>query len=456
MRSAIPALALVVIAGSALVSLVTPVADTALAPYEGERVVIEGIVVRDPDRRERSLRLTLAPKRVSGAEVPGAKRVLILAGRFTDVSYGDRIRAEGKLRAPETFETDTGRTFDYPRFLFAHGIVYEIPFAEIQVVGSGAGNPVVATLLSVKHALIRGIESALPEPTAALAEGLLLGEKRSLGDRLYDAFVASGLVHIIVLSGYNVALVINAVTYVALRTLPRLAGYALAAFFVIGFAVMTGGSETTVRATIMALFMMVARVLNRPAAALRGLLIAGAIMAAVNPFLVLYDLSFQLSVIATFGLIVFSDGIAKRLRAVPTTLGLREIVSTTLATQITVLPLLVLSIGAVSLVFLPANVLVLPAVPLAMLLGFVAALVSLYAPFLTLIFAIPAYVVHTYIVNVAVFFGTLPFALVDVPPSATGSALIVIASVYALFVLRYLRRIRPPQTVLKQRSSSGF
>ena len=168
----------------------------------------------------------------------------------------------------------------------------------------------------------------------------MLGEKQSLGDKLTDAFRKAGVVHIIVLSGYNVALVINSVLFVSLRVMPRLLGYGVASVFVIGFAVLTGGSETTIRATIMALLMMTARILNRPAMALRGLFIAAAIMALWNPFVVLYDLSFQLSVVATLGLILFSDKIAKRINFVPSNFGLREIVSTTLATQITVFPLL--------------------------------------------------------------------------------------------------------------------
>ena len=439
-RFSVPVLAILILIGAAVFSLVTPTTDAVLEPFADEQVVVEGRVVRDPDVRDKTIRLTVKPALVNGDVIEGSKHVVVSVDRFAEVSYGDVIMAQGTLRSPEPFETDTGRTFNYPNYLWAHGVSYTLPFGDVTVLQRGNGNSIVALLLSIKHALISGIERALPEPYAALAEGLLLGEKQSLGDKLYDAFIASGVVHIIVLSGYNVALVINSVLYISLRVLPRMAGYALAAIFVVGFAILTGGSETTIRATIMALLMMVARVLNRPAAALRGLLIAAAIMALTNPFLVLYDLSFQLSVLATFGLIIFSDGIARRMQFIPARFGFREIIATTLATQITVLPLLILSIGAVSLVFLPANALILPLVPLAMLLSFIAALLVLVIPAVALPFSFAAYTVLAFIILVAEFFGTVPFALITIPPGLTWAVLGTLLLVYAGVFLWFLKK----------------
>lgn len=444
-RNLVPLVSLAVIAAAAVFSVIAPRHDPELSVYESQRVVVEGSVVGDPDMREKTVRLTVQPKTVNGTMINHSKRVIVSTDRFRDVAYGDTIRASGILRSPEPFETETGRTFNYPMYLWAHGVSYEVPFADVVVVDSGKKSAVSA-LYGIKHALIRGIERAFPEPYAALAEGLLLGEKQSLGPALYDAFVASGVVHIIVLSGYNVALIIHAVLFVALRTVPRLA-YGLAAVFVVLFTIATGASETTVRAAIMALFMMVARVLHRPALALRGLMVASALMALTNPFLVLYDLSFQLSVLATLGLILFSDALARRIPFVPERFGLREIIATTLATQITVLPLLILSIGAVSLVFLPANALVLVPIPLAMLFSFVAALMALAVPPLAPFIAFPAYLMLAYIIAVAEFFGTLPFALITIPPASTWAAVGALALVYGVVMVR---------TVLKSPRHSNF
>jgi len=408
--------------------------------YEGSRVIIGGVVSRDPEHKEHSLRLVVTVHELNSETLQNEKtNVTVSTDRFLDIHYGDRVRVTGVLRSPEAFETESGRTFNYPRYLLAHRITHSISFAETEVFESGKGNVFVASLLSVKHTLLRGMQKALPEPEGALLAGLLLGEKQSLGDTITDAFRNSGVVHIIVLSGYNVALVINSVLFVAVRIFPRLVAYSFAGVFVLGFAVMTGGSETTVRATIMAILMMIATVLHRPSVALRALAVAGASMAVWNPLLVLYDLSYQLSMVATLGLIIFSPYIQSKIRFVPASFGLREIVATTLATQITVLPILILSIGVVSLVFLPANVLVLPLVPIAMFVGFVASVVALASPLVALPFSALAYVLLKGIIATALFFGSLPLSTLVIPPQWLWVSLAVLVVAY-VFVWWYVRR----------------
>lgn len=438
-------LSFLVLLASAIYSLVVPDRDTVFTRFENQQVITEGVVVRAVDERESHKRVTLRAETIAGYAVPkGNPLLLVSVDRYVDVSYGDRVVIEGRIQRPESFETDTGRTFNYHKYLSAHHISHTISFARVTHISHDSGNPIVATLLKVKEFFITGIERALPEPHGALAKGLLLGEKQSLGGALTDAFRVSGLVHIIVLSGYNVALVINAVLFVVLRFFPRVMAYVCAGIFVVGFVIITGGSETTLRAAIMALFMMMARVLHRPADALNGLAIAAAAMALWNPMLVLYDLSFQLSVFATLGLILFSSGIAKRLTFITEKLGFREIVATTLATQITVLPLLVYSIGAVSLVFLPANALVLPAVPVAMLFSFFAGLLSLMVPGLSVLWGVFAYVTLEYIIGVSQFFGTLPHASVIIPSVLLIPTLVGLLLVYGVVATSVMRR-----TVLK-------
>jgi len=448
----VPILSIGIIAGAAAWSVIAPSPATPeLNTSLGVKTTVEGIVVRDPDIREKTVRLTIRPDRVGSAMIYHNTRVIVSADKFITVSYGDRVAATGVISLPESFETASGRTFDYQKYLLAHGITHEISFAQVHVLSHSKGNPVVSILLSVKHILTKGINRALPEPESALLLGLLLGDKQSLGDAINEAFRKAGVVHIIVLSGYNVALVITAVTFIALRIFSRGVAYGVAAFFVIAFAIMTGGSETTIRATIMALLMMLAAVLHRPAAALRGLLIAAAVMALLNPLIVLYDLSFQLSVLATLGLILFSGRIAKRLSFIPESLGLREIVSTTLATQVTVLPLLIVSVGAVSVVFLPANVLILPAVPLAMLFGFIAALLALVSYALAFPVSLLAYGILASIVNIAVWFGSLPFSSLNIPPDFQWVALGVLSVLYAT-AFWLIRR----GTVFQSQRRSGF
>lgn len=393
-----------IIVCAAVYSLVAPQPFTPeLDGAVGERVTIEGSVIREPDIRDTFTQLTT--KTEVGV-------VLVRTDRFTEVTYGDTIRATGKITLPEKFETDTGRTFNYPMYLRAHGVTHVMSFAQIEVVTHGKGNWLVAQLLNLKHWFIRGIERALPEPESALLGGLLLGEKRGLGEDLTESFRRAGVIHIIVLSGYNVALVINTVREGLQRVLPRNIALGSAGVVALLFMLMTGASETAVRATLMALVVLLAKALYRPADGLRILLVVAAGMAVWNPYLVLFDLSYQLSVLATLGLVTLSHHFIPYLTWLRSK-SLIEIVSTTLATQVAVFPLLIFSIGQVSVVSLLSNILVLVVVPYAMLAGFFSALVASASTALAFPLSALTYLLLTYIIRVSEFLGSLPFASVN-------------------------------------------
>jgi competence protein ComEC len=138
---------------------------------------------------------------------------------------------------------------------------------------------------------------------------------------------------------------------------------------------MVGLGATVVRAAIMALIAISAKFLGRPSDALRWLFIAGFLMLLWNPLSLLYDPSFQLSFMATLGLIIFSpfvfDFISKNKigKLVPQKYGIREIVAATLSVQLFILPLLIRMSGEVSLISFLVNPLVLPLVPAIMALG---------------------------------------------------------------------------------------
>lgn len=430
-RHLVPILCALVILGAALYSVFAPapsfpILDSTL----GTEVEIVGVVSRDPDVREKFIFLTVDVETVNGTETKG--KILASVDRFSETAYGDRIKLSGKLTLPEPFETDGARTFDYPKYLLAHGVTHTVQFADVEVRESGQGNALISALLSLKHALVSGIERALPEPESALLAGLLLGEKQSLGEKITEAFRDAGVVHIIVLSGYNVALVIAAILFIAQRIFSRGVALAVAGVGIIAFVVMTGASETGVRASVMALIVLLAQFLRRPTEGVRILLIAGAGMALFNPYLVLFDLSYQLSMLATLGLVLFSNPLQRRIQFVPESFGLREIVATTLATQITVLPLLIFSIGSVSVVSLVANILVLPAVPAAMLLGFVASVVSLLSTTLALPFTALAYGILHYIIQISIWLGSFSFSAFSIPAEHSLEVLGVLLALYAL------------------------
>lgn len=442
-RSRVFVASLIVMFGAGLSSLGGVYFDQSttpsLAQFENKKVELTGTVIEDPEFRETQTRLTVLVEAVNETAVSG--RVLVSTNPYDRFSYGDRVVVSGTLKEPEAFETTPGRTFNYPKYLYAHRITHTVSFAEVVVRSEGGGAWLPRTLLSVKRTLVSQIETLLPDPEAPLLSGLLLGERQSLGDSLYEAFQRAGVVHIIVLSGYNVSLVVQVLIKVSALLLPRMVSMVAALFGIVAFALMTGASETTVRASIMAGVLLIAAVSRRPGSGIRALMVAGSAMVIMNPYLVLYDASFQLSFLATAGILLWGDTISDTLRFIPTTYGFRDIAAATLSAQWAVLPLLIISFGSVSVVAPFANLAVLGAVPYAMLFGFIAAAVSFVHPFLAFPFTALTWVLLWFITTVSVWFGNLPFATVAVPQVFAFPLALAVVFLWGWFAVRlFLRR----------------
>ena len=375
-----------------------------LYSYNGQEYVFSGTVSREPDRRERTTHLY-----VEGGE----ETVLLYVDRFSTYQYGDKILVSGVLETPASFETDLGRTFNYPEYLLARDVSYTMRYPTVTLITNNQGNPVIALLLTLKGKLLSEIASVIPEPQGGLAAGLLLGVKQALGDSLETAFRQSGVIHIVVLSGYNVMLVVAFFRFF-LRPLPRLWQTVLGIMAIVAFALLVGLSATVVRASIMAGLVVLAWFYARSYDVLRALCVAGLAMIFVNPYLLLYDIGFQLSFMATLGLVL----IAPRLETAIVEgqwFGVKEFFLATVATQIAVLPLLLYHIGEVSVVAVLVNMLVLPVVPFAMFGAFFAGLVALFLPTVALPIAFLTTALLTFIISTAEWFSRWQFSTLTIP-----------------------------------------
>lgn len=396
------------------------------------RMIGTGIIVTDPDLREGNTKLTIDLDTVNGATT--TLRILATVPRFPALVYGDRVLVNGILKKPTAFSGDTDRVFDYPAWLKKDGIVAVMSYPSIERIEGGGGNIIFRYLFRIKHAFLSNIEERISEPESGLLAGLLVGSKQSLGKELQDTFRVAGVIHIVVLSGYNVTIVAEAIMR-ALAFLPRMLSYAAGGISIILFAIMAGGSATVVRASIMAVLVLLARATGRTNDLLRALLVTGFMMLIHNPFILAFDPSFQLSFLATFGLILIAPKLEKRVTWIPAKFGIREIVVATLSTQLIVLPLLLWMTGIFSVVALPANLLILGAVPPAMLFGFLAGVLGFISTWLALPFALIADAILRYQLFVVHVLAGLPFAAFTLPAFPFWISLVA----YAILALLYGR-----------------
>lgn len=368
----------------------------------------------------------------------GETKILITTGFDNEYKYGDEISFTGKLAKPGNFITDQGKVFDYVNYLRKDGILYVMSYPKIQIVSRGNGNIIKNALFSAKEKFLEKMNFAITEPESLLMGGLILGEKSSFSQALRQSFVNTGTIHIVALSGYNVTIV--AEWFMKLFSLipfvPKNFGIGMGILAVLLFIMMTGGSSTAIRAGIMATLALIARATGRNYDVARALLLAAVFMILLNPFVLAYDVSFQLSFLATVAVIFLTPRIEKYFLWVPERFKLRDIISITVAAYIFVFPFILYKMGNFSLVALPANILILPFIPLTMMLGFITG----FAGFVWYGFGVPfgyiSYLFLHYELGVISFFSNLPFAAFTFP----DFPLFLTLTIYAYFIYRLFGR----------------
>ncbi|HAS81071.1 MAG: internalization-related competence protein ComEC/Rec2 protein [Candidatus Nomurabacteria bacterium GW2011_GWE1_32_28] len=362
-------------------------------------------------------------------------KVLLSVNLNEYLKYGDEINFEGTLEKPENFITDQGKEFDYINYLRKDGIFYVMRYPTIEIVSHGNGNFIKNALFYVKEMFLNKMNLAIREPESLLMGGLILGEKASFDESLRQSFVDTGTIHIVALSGYNVTIVAEWIMKI-FSSFPKNIGLGAGIFSILLFVLMTGGSSTAVRAGIMASLALFARLIGRNYDVARALILAGIVMVLINPFVLVFDVSFQLSFIATVAVIFFAPKIEKYFLWVTTRFELRDIISVTCAAYIFVLPFILYKMGNLSLVALPANVLILPFIPFTMILGFLTGFTGI----IWYVFAIPfgslSFVLLHYELSVISFFSNLPFAALSVP----NFPFILTLLIYIYFIYRLFGR----------------
>ncbi len=375
----------------------------------------EGVVVSEPEDKGSTRRFIY--------KAENGEKALVSTALYAPVSYGDAVKVSAAFKKPGIIEGENGeRDFDYGAYLAKDNIFYTANFANVEVLSRGHGNPFMAYLLMLKGSVIAHAKRILAEPYASLLLGLIVAGRDALPLGILEEFRRAGVIHIVVLSGYNITLIAEFLRrlmqklflFLKLPAVPQTAAAASLAGIVL-FVLMTGAEATVVRAAIMAGVVIAAKFFGRTYSAPRALFFAGFLMLIENPQILVFDPSFQLSFLATLGLIYVAPRIEGLLSFVTERFQLREILAQTIATQVTVLPLLVYSMGDMSLVSLPANMLILLIVPLTMLIGFIAILLSYIGTWLALPCAYVAYLLLGWILSVAHFLGALPFATIKVP-----------------------------------------
>lgn len=348
----------------------------------GRPDTLEGVVIGYPDRRAESVsyRVRVDTLWRGNTATPVTGVALVRTTDLAAFEYGDRLRIQGVPTTPPTFAG-----FDYRRYLARRGVhtfIHAIALTRIAP-ARGWSLPILLSRLRARGSAV--LNATLPEPYAALANGMVLGIESGIPRELYTQFHLTGTSHVIVISGSNIALVSAILTTLSKRwRRPRLSAV-LTLVGITFYTLLVGADAAVTRAALMAGLAVIAVVLGRQSAALISLFLAGLVMLVIHP-LTLWDVGFQLSFTATLGLILFSRPLQRRWQASvgkrlprPANNLIAEGLLVTMAAQIATLPLVVAYFGRLSLVAFLANLLILPVQPLILTGGGLAVLAGFFA-----------------------------------------------------------------------------
>ncbi len=322
-----------------------------------------------------------------GTRLPGK---LELSGFGENAVFqGDELVATGKL---------------YPGFGAYQG---RISFGQINVTEH---HPSVVS--DIRRKFAAGMQTALPEPLAPFSMGLLIGQRATLPDEVKQDLLMVGLTHIIAVSGYNLTIILHASRRLLAKQSKRLSttlSFSLIAIFLL----LAGASASIVRAAIVSVLSIVSSYYGRDFKPLNLLALAAVITAWANPVYIWSDLSWYLSFLAFFGVMIVSPLIQARWPGRWHQSLIGGVALESVCAEAMSLPFVLYIFGQMSLIGLPANVLVVTLVPLAMLLGVIAGLAGMLAGPVAGWLAWPTDVLLNYMLDIAHLMSHIPHVFIQ-------------------------------------------
>jgi competence protein ComEC len=388
--------------------------------YLGQFVEMEGVIITDPVTSDKNQQVTL---------LPDGFTQYIRASLYTenpDAQKGDRVWIRGQLELPENFSG-----FDYIGYL-QRWQVYAVLKKPRVIVIKRAKFSWRTPMLALREFVVNQAK-VFPQSEGSLIMGMLIGQRQSIPEDVSKAFKTTGLTHIVAVSGFNMTVIATAcgalVWYIGRR-----ATNIMTIVIVFGFTIITGASAAVVRAAIMATIMVAAQLLGRQYASLYSLLLVASIMVFLNPRVVVWDIGFQLSVAATFGVLIAFR--VKKPDTPNTFFG--DLLRPTFGAIVMTAPIIALHFETFSVIAPLANMLVLPFVTWIMLFGALALI-----PIIGSVFVMPAQYLTSAVLYITQRLAKVPYASIDVHLPVW----ILIAYYIAVFIYIY--------SVLRKRPNNG-
>jgi len=390
-----------------------------------KKINFAGLVMEDPERGD-------SQQLIVKLQAPYSGNVLARVQPYPSFDYGDIINFNGIIQKPEPAS--------YTDYLSKDGIFGIANFPKTELITKGEGSNIRSFLFKLKEKIILNLQKTLSAEKAAFLSGLILGERAEFSNEFKQAMKNSGVTHLVALSGYNITIIVIALSAFLIYFLSRRLTFILTILTILAFVLMTGAEASVVRAAIMGFIALLATQTSRVFSVRNAIVLAAFFMILANPKVLRFDAGFQLSFAALAGIVYLSPAIKKFFKISEgwDFLSLKENFFTTLSAQLAVLPFLISIFGAVSPVSLITNFLILSVVPLTMSLGFILAGLGFISSYLALIFGWFVNLFLSYEILIIEFFGKM-----NVLQITSLSAFLVILYYFILLMFIFMFNQRP-------------
>lgn len=414
---------------------------------------IKGIIDSQPEIKDKYTYLKLSVNEVKTEEgwQTRSGKILILAQRFPEYRYGDILLVSGVLEKPPVFED-----FDYQTYLARNDIYFTMYFPDIDIIDRITGFNIFSWIYTLRNNLSQSLAAALPEPQAALAQGIVLGIRSSIPDSLKTDFSITGTAHLLAISGVNLSIITGLLITIGVWLFGR-RHYLyiwLALFFIWFYFLITGVQAPVFRAAIMASIFLIAELLGRQKNAFAALSFSAAIMVGISPD-ILFDISFQLTYAAMLGLIFIASPLNNSIHQtifknlgeeglkVKTLILVSDSLSISLGAILAVWPIITFHFGTFSIIGPLATLLIAPSLPLIIILGSITAAAGLLSPPLAQGIGWITWLPLSYMLGMVNVFANLPYAAIH-----TGRInSIWIFTYYAILILVFLFKTKIKNTI---------
>lgn len=300
---------------------------------------------------------------------------------------------------------------------------------------------------SIRQNILENLLDNMPSSIAHLSFSILFGDSSYLSDFTNDAFKISGVAHIVAVSGMNVVIIVGLLMFLLKFIKNRkLLKFIIIALVLVGYCYLCDFTPSVVRATIMALVVLLAKFLGRQGDILSSLGLAFIIINIIWP-LSIYDVGFLLSFASVIGIVFFCNAFTKFLRdkcKFPNFLA--SSIAVTVSAQIGIYPIMASYFNSFSLYSILANIVVVPIFSIAYVLLFASVIISYILPFLSFILVVPA-VVMSFVNWFPTIFVNLPYANLYVFSLGVFSILYYVALVFISSFVFINHKIKIPITV---------